>query len=63
MHEAVRLDNMNGFNNLIDTNTDLADEYFEKRKEKMEKIELPAEFNTEEWRKKMLDRIYKALEE
>lgn len=61
--EAVRLDNVKGFINLIDSNPDLADEFFKKRLEKIEKVKLPPEFDSEEWTKKMLERIHKALEE
>lgn len=61
--EAVRLDNVKGFNNLIDSNPDLAEEFFKRRIEKIEKVKLPPEFDSEEWTKKMLERIHKALEE
>lgn len=61
--EAVRLDNVKGFINLIDSNPDLADEFFKGRLEKIEKVKLPPEFDSEEWTKKMLERIHKALEE
>lgn len=63
LEEAVRLENVNGFCNLIDSNPKLADEYFTRRVEKIEKVELPPEFDTEEWTGKMLNRIYRALEE
>lgn len=60
--EAVRLGNMKGFNNLIASNPDLADEYFKGRMEEIEKVELPPEIASEEWTKKMLERIHKAVE-
>ncbi len=61
--EAVRLDNVNGFNNLIDSNPDLAEEHFKRHMKKIEKVELPPEFDSEAWTKKMLNKIHKALEE
>lgn len=60
--EAVRLDSVKGFCNLIDNNPELADEYFERKIEKMGNIELPAETNTPEWTEKMLTEIYRKIE-
>lgn len=63
MDEAVRLDNVKGFNNLIDSNPDLAGEYFRRRMEKIERVKLMSEFDTEEWTGKMLSEIHQKIKE
>lgn len=63
LDEAVQFDNVEGFCNLIDNNRELADEYFGRRMEKIEKVELPPEFDSEEWTRKMLSKIYRKIKE
>ena len=40
LYEAVRTDNVKGYNNVVDNNQELADEYFQRCMEKIEKEEI-----------------------
>lgn len=51
-----------GFNRLLDNNPDLENEYFNRRMKQIENIKLPPEFETPEWKEKMLARIHQALD-
>ncbi len=63
LDEAVRLDNAKGFCNPIDDNPELSNEYFKRKEEKMKKTDLPPEFDTKEWKEKMLSEIHRKIEQ
>lgn len=63
LDEAVKTDNAKGFCKLIDSNPELADKYFERKMEKIEKTKLPEEIDSPEWTAKMLKEIHRKIKE
>lgn len=62
LDEVVRLNHIQKFHDLINENPDLANEYFKKHIENIEKAEVPSEFIKEEWAEKILSRIHQIIE-